>query len=526
MSSPRSWICDGVPKDGKEYPNSSGPHAPQENYGPDCVICGLPKEAMQPGKTKVSGNDVGKPPLVPIAAAIALMLLVGGGGWWYVSQQNKNETDGNPTAAISVNPLAIVSDTAINARLISQGEKILLTGGRNFQEKTAAAALFAQGDWNGAIREYQVAANRDPNDPEAKIYLNNAKAKESGNPVAMAVVAPITPRVNEAKEVLRGVAQYQEEYNREFPNRLLEVVVVNEEQASIADSLAQDIINAPLNVLGVLGHGVSNDSRQALRSYEKNNLAVLSPLNTAIANSTVKTISLDQTKVLLRSYQQQVGETLANYTAQTYSPAAAAVFYNSDIGYSQEMKDEFAKALSQKGGKIVKEIDVTVSGFEAASAIREARQAGANVAYLALTRNKVDIAIALAKANNNQLKLLGADELYNPTILVRGGGAIEGLVLAVPWRWRKDDPFARDATDLWQGRVSWRTATTYDATQALVAAISQHPGDRPAISQALNKGITLNKTATEFNIFNDIPLVKAVSGTAGPSGSKHQFDAI
>jgi len=49
----------------------------------------------------------------------------------------------------------------------------------------------------------------------------------------------------------------------------------------------------------------------------------------------------------------------------------------------------------------------------------------------------VDTAIALAQANaaqaENSLMLIGEDELYNPTILIEGGDAIAGMVLAVPF---------------------------------------------------------------------------------------------
>ena len=58
-----SWKCDGVPKDGKQYSNQNPPgkHEPYENYGSDCVICGLPREAITGG---------GKSPAKAIAAII------------------------------------------------------------------------------------------------------------------------------------------------------------------------------------------------------------------------------------------------------------------------------------------------------------------------------------------------------------------------------------------------------------------------------------------------------------------------
>ncbi|NWF60705.1 MAG: hypothetical protein HXY43_15950 [Fischerella sp.] len=64
----KSWECDGVPKDEKSYPhqNPPGKHDPYENFGADCVICALPKEAMI--------GDKSKPPVKAIAAAITGVL--------------------------------------------------------------------------------------------------------------------------------------------------------------------------------------------------------------------------------------------------------------------------------------------------------------------------------------------------------------------------------------------------------------------------------------------------------------------
>jgi phosphate transport system substrate-binding protein len=64
------WICDGVPKDGKQYSNQNpqGKHEPYENFGSDCVICGLPKEAM---------GSKNKAPIRLIASAVTALLVLG-----------------------------------------------------------------------------------------------------------------------------------------------------------------------------------------------------------------------------------------------------------------------------------------------------------------------------------------------------------------------------------------------------------------------------------------------------------------
>lgn len=46
MNSRKSWTCDGVSKNSKQYPGLYKPHKPYENYGAHCQICGKPREAM------------------------------------------------------------------------------------------------------------------------------------------------------------------------------------------------------------------------------------------------------------------------------------------------------------------------------------------------------------------------------------------------------------------------------------------------------------------------------------------------
>lgn len=138
----RTWNCNGDPKDGRQYPNCSGSHQSYENYGPDCVVCGLPKEATIQNRPKPPPKPL---PLPAVILVGVLLSLAAGLGFYKVYEARQG---GNKPAAIanSVNPdtatQAIASATATNAHLISQGEKILLTSLANPQ-KNAGAAAFA-----------------------------------------------------------------------------------------------------------------------------------------------------------------------------------------------------------------------------------------------------------------------------------------------------------------------------------------------------------------------------------------------
>ncbi|MDJ0599770.1 MAG: ABC transporter substrate-binding protein [Crocosphaera sp.] len=528
-----SWTCDGVPKDGKQYPGVS-PHAPQTNTGPDCIICGLPQEAMEPGKggqkkpgkTVVAGSSGSQSPswLIPLIIAIIVLILGGGIAAFFLLKPQDQTLDPSPSP--SPTQTTSPSVTPSNGESVSRGEKLFLASTPN---KQAGADAFTQENWADAIAAYETAVQADPNDPESRIYLHNAQAKQAGNPITIAVAVPATGSSDSAAEILRGVAKYQAEYNQSSTSgQLLEVAIIDSSDPNIAPNVAQEIINTP-DILGIVGYGIDPGSQAALQQYESAGVAVLSPLTSSFQGSTLKTIPIDKKEdELLVNYLQAVGKTLTQYAAQQQTSPNIAIFYNPDSGYSQQLQQEIINSLPEVQGNLIQQIDITSPNFDANTAVSNLQNSGATIAILALSKNKVPQAVEIAKANENNgspLMLMGGDELYNADILVQGGDAIAGIFLAVPWSFSPTDEFAQDALQSWKGRVSWRTATAYDATKALVETVSQNP-DRAMVFQALSNGITLSDSTTNFNLFNEVPLVKAVKGNEGPKGSNYQFDSL
>ncbi|NJL52579.1 MAG: hypothetical protein HC930_10825 [Hydrococcus sp. SU_1_0] len=84
-----SWICDGVPKDGKDYPGLGGKHEPFNNELSDCEYCGLPQEAMmaESGSGSVTELIGGKGMNLGtiLAAIVTCVLLLAGGSIAYFS---------------------------------------------------------------------------------------------------------------------------------------------------------------------------------------------------------------------------------------------------------------------------------------------------------------------------------------------------------------------------------------------------------------------------------------------------------
>ena len=99
----------------------------------------------------------------------------------------------------------------IQAR-ISSGNKILVTAHNN-SAKRAGIEAYAEGDYLTAQEKFDSALKSDRNDPEARIYLNNTTAAKTKDPYRIGVSVPIGGDLGVAEEILRGVAQAQEEVN-------------------------------------------------------------------------------------------------------------------------------------------------------------------------------------------------------------------------------------------------------------------------------------------------------------------------
>jgi Ppx/GppA phosphatase family len=95
----QKWLCNGVAKDGQGHSNqfSPGSHEPQENYGDDCVMCGLTQEQVLGGASKPPVKLIAVPVAVGIAAAIGM------GSWAVFERLKPNQSpqieESNPSKA-------------------------------------------------------------------------------------------------------------------------------------------------------------------------------------------------------------------------------------------------------------------------------------------------------------------------------------------------------------------------------------------------------------------------------------------
>ncbi|MEO1593499.1 MAG: ABC transporter substrate-binding protein, partial [Cyanobacteria bacterium J06632_22] len=231
--------------------------------------------------------------------------------------------------------------------------------------------------------------------------------------------------------------------------------------------------------------GVRGCKRGAATEMTNNcgELVMISPVSTAVSISQAgdyifRTVPSDRL----------AATTLARHTQTELGNPPVAVFYASASAYSQSLRSEFTTALLADGGDVVAEFDLSDSGADPNQLLQQAQQQGAEALVLLNDVDTLDRALQVVSVNRGQLPLLGGDDLYNPKVLQIGGENANGMVVSVPWHVlsHQGSDFVNNSRQLWGGDVSWRTAMTYDAAQALISAIGED-SSRTGIQQVLSQ---------------------------------------
>lgn len=402
---------------------------------------------------------------MPFLATLTTMVLLG--SFWWLKQGDL--TIVSPTPSTSDNSVQVKSQLP---ERFSQGEKVLISQ-TTTPEKELAAEAFAKGNYNEAVSLFSASLKTLANDPEALIYLNNAQIGQEKS-YSIAVSIPIGSDVNAAQEILRGVAQAQNQINQEggMDGIPLKVQIINDDNnPEVAQRVATNLGDNP-EILGVVGHYASDVTLATAKIYQSGQLVSISPISTSVKLSNLS-------PYLFRTVPSDymAARALAEYMLQKLNQQNVAVFYNSQSNYSESLKSEFMAAVSLGGGRVVGEFDLSDANFNAADSFKQAIDEGAEVLMLAANTSTLDKALQVVQVNHQQLSLLAGDDVYTPKTLQVAGELAQDLVLAIPWHIRdnQEAEFAQVASQLWSGEVNWRTAMAYDAASALIAAISHSP---------------------------------------------------
>jgi branched-chain amino acid transport system substrate-binding protein len=365
---------------------------------------------------------------------------------------------------------------------LSCGEKSLISGSISNEKKNGIEA-YNKNDYAKAIELLQKARDKEQNDPETLIYLNNAKIEENKiTAYTIAVVVPLNKNSYTSLQLLRGVAQAQEEWlsKENYQPRIgLKVLIANDANDINRAKEIATILVQQKHILAVIGHYASDLTLATRDIYEKGQLVSVSP------GSTAAELPRQNDQFFFRtipSLEKNVTSVKLYLRDKQYSKIG--VFYNPDSDFSRSFFKKLKDDLSLFGIDIInddrdRDFHLSHPFFKPSKAIKKANAMGVKAFVLIPDGGTTDYSLPnsfkLIKASRpDGFFIIGANPLFKDETLLLGEDVVGRLVITTPWiqTTASQSNFAQKAEKLWQGReISSWTVTAYDATQVLIQAL-------------------------------------------------------
>ncbi len=481
------------PQHNGAYPNPSNP--PQHNGA--YTIPSNPPQSKKPFKWIWSVKNTAIACGVLVAASILFTLLMRN------NQAANNSTKDTPVTAISGCDFKPGDNISCGEEsLISQKGQIKNPS----QQKIQAMNEMKRGRYRNAENLFkeafkQTRKQRIP-DPESLIYRNNAKiqnliAKGEISPRQVRTIAVAAPLKdinqeqevdisNQALEILRGVAQAQYiVLERDEGKIYLQVAIANDaNDKNKAPEIAQQL-GENKGILGVVGHYSNSIVKEVLPKYQQNGLALVSPASTSVELSGEKNL------YRIAPNDAVAGRNIAQFMNSWQKPQKIAIFWSRGESFSESFKSEAEKGLEDDNEIINNRVpnseifNLASNNFNAEKALNEARKQQVTAIILIPDDGQskaLSNAYKIIQANKDRnLNFVGADTLYRFKTITDVGNkaAINQLVAAAVWHPFDNKTFTKNADSFWNTkRISWLTATAYDATRVLAEVTDDDPKSR------------------------------------------------
>jgi branched-chain amino acid transport system substrate-binding protein len=353
---------------------------------------------------------------------------------------------------------------------ISLGEKLLVTVD-NSPEKELGIEKFKAGEFEDAIVQFSKSLKVNRNDPESLIYLNNAKAAVSGSFVKVAVSVPIGNNVNVAKEILRGVAQEQDQVNQgnKIPGKLLQVLIANDENDREIGKALATRLSEDSSIVAIIGHQSSDVSVAVAPIYDSKGIVMISPTSYSKDLSGIGKFIFRVTPS-----SRTFADSLAKYGVQVGRNKKFAICSDSKARASKSFREDFEATVYALGGQITRTVcDFSAADFNQDEVVSQATSDGATSLLLAPGVEQLKKAIAVMRSNRGRLSIIASHSMYTFETLQQGMEAANGVVMEAPWdpATGTDKIYLKNAQQFWGGPGNWRTAMAYDATSIIATGL-------------------------------------------------------
>jgi len=330
---------------------------------------------------------------------------------------------------------------------------------------------------------FELAKSTVPYDPIPLIYYNNAKALFRGKPYKLAVVVPVDNDEEAARNMLRGVASAQNEFNEDRDDNLplLEIIIANDKNnPEISQKVAHKLLNK--EVLAIIGHRSSSSSMAAADVYEKAEIAMISP--------TSSSTELDKNSIFFRTVvsNKQYAKDLYEYTIKECNGNNNQVWvlYEGKSDYSINFKEEFKNKAKNRIELFINDLNAFLAKNEEYIKKEIKNKIESNrikCAILVPSTNTFSIALSVIHVHEELYKETNLDKynikfltgwpLHNTQALKKDGSLTsKNLIIVVPMP-ALNENLQKKLDQQWGEHVDWRTYTSYEATKLLIDEIKK-----------------------------------------------------
>ncbi|NCR70327.1 MAG: ABC transporter substrate-binding protein [Microcystis aeruginosa LG13-12] len=403
--------------------------------------------------------------------------------------------------------LGVFSNDASKDLEISLGEEILLETNRQDNSLEQGRKAFKNQEYKQAIQLFKKSLDRLPNNPEIRIYYNNARAAiQDKNPLKIATSVPLGNNPETAQEILRGIALFQQELNDEQAKNpdfhFLQVVVANDNNSAVdAEDRAKKFVKDP-SIIAVVGHNASAASEAAKDIYVQGKIVAISPTSFSpkISGNDYIYKMVPEMETFATSLSEYIREQTDKLIIQN---PTNLICYDNRSGDNTNFAQKYRNILlGQQFQKFVKDEDFDCNiepkiNLDEQEIYQKIAQYQVNILMIAPYINDLKRAANIFKqrpAEQLNLVTLGSPTFQSYLTLAEGKQGVENLVIIVPWYDLTRDNYIHS---FWQNKINvWRTPMAYDATKVILTALRQlyqqgQKFDRESLNQVLRNDFSI-----------------------------------
>ncbi|MFN6564954.1 MAG: ABC transporter substrate-binding protein [Nostoc sp. ChiSLP01] len=383
--------------------------------------------------------------------------------------------------------------------LTSLGTKILVKV-QTYPEKRDGVKAFSEKNFSNAVEKFTASLKNNPNDPESLIYLNNAKiARDNSESLKVAVIAPVNFDQNLAEELLRGVAQAQNEVNERggINGKKLQIAIASGENRQDSEKLDKELVE-DRSILAAVG------VRPDAAIYNEKRLVLVFPVERP--NQAENPENIEQNLVNnqqnaprnnylfhINPLYDNLVDTHARYIARQGRNIAICGDIrtsgnNSNFSSSKVLVEKYTQAIEQYGSQVISTpCNLADKNFDPKAFVDRAIETENASGFLLIpSLRSISYATKVAQEIKGRKPLFGSETMYSGKTL-ENAKDVEGMVVPVYWHrdLNKNNPFAENAFGLWKARVNQRTAGAYDAMQVIIAGL-QKDNTREGLQKVLS----------------------------------------